>query len=195
MNIFNKHFLTKDKYDSLMFQQKDRQISEHSGTNSPNIGKYIATSSRDNVDNGSFYCNNMSLMADMEAWSTNGISVTSDLVKGLSWSMIVTFTNQDSGIFTHLYDKGWPTDKRTVFTRCLFAENWLADKTSIKRHFPCRLPPLLEARSCSENPSKFLPWSTFPQKSKTSRWRVNLKVCRASHTDIFRLHPSSVTEE
>ena len=51
-----------------MFQQKDRQISEHSGTNSPNIGKYIATSSRDNVDNGSFYCNNMSLMADMEAW-------------------------------------------------------------------------------------------------------------------------------
>ena len=68
MNIFNKHFLTKDKYEGLMFQQNDRQISEHSGTNSPNIGKYIATSSRDNVDNGSFYCNNMSLMADMEAW-------------------------------------------------------------------------------------------------------------------------------
>ena len=68
MNIFNKHFLTKDKYEGLMFQQKDRQISEHRGTNSPNIDKYIATSSRDNVDNGSFYCNNMSLMADMEAW-------------------------------------------------------------------------------------------------------------------------------
>ena len=55
--------------------QKLPNIRAQSPHKSPNIGKYIPTSSRDDVDNGTFYCNNERLMADMESKRANGIWV------------------------------------------------------------------------------------------------------------------------
>ena len=97
--------------------QKLPNITARLRHNSPNIGKYIPTSSRDNVGNGTFYCNNTSLMADMETERANGIwAGVSNLSKRVHWicsmsaggsvDLFMPLVNQDCGNLTLLKWEG-----------------------------------------------------------------------------------------
>ena len=112
-------------------------IGAQQSHNSPNIGKYIPTSYRDNVDNGTFYCNNTSLMADMETERANGIwagntkSIKESSISqsGKPITMIVSICMMTIG-------KQETTGQ--IFTRWLFAESQSARQGKAGQRTKCR---------------------------------------------------------
>ena len=101
--------------------QKLPNIRAQSPHKSPNIGKYIPTSSRDDVDNGTFYCNNERLMADMESKRANGIWVR--MPTSIKESLISQVKIMIVSIWQICMSFGKQETTGEIFTRCLFAES------------------------------------------------------------------------
>ena len=183
--------------------QKLPNITARLRHNSPNIGKYIPTCSRDNAGNGTFYCNNTSLMADMVTERANGIwAGVSNLSKRVHWicsmsaggsvDLFMPLVNQDCGNLTHLYDKARTTDYRPNLYEVLICREsasqagWSADKMSIKRQFSRWLSDVVKTQASFTLPA------TFPIVARTFLFPAKKLRSLESIVNILSLESSSV---